>query len=109
MEHTVQLGAGAFLKTICPNPAKFRNKHSTKNGSASVEDDEEEDDEEEGNADAEFGDENNEGPDDTAFEAELEDGIHFHAGDTLGKLLACITQVHGQFYHPCCKTYPHVT
>ena len=95
MEHTVQLGAGSFLNIICPNPGKFRNRHftrnSTRNGAASVEDvDEASDNKDDEDADAEF---DNEGPDDAPYAAEINDGIQFDPGDTLGKLLACITQV----------------
>jgi hypothetical protein len=96
MEHTVQLGAGAFLKTICPDPARFRKKSSMKNGTVTVEDcddsDEEEDDEDEDNAEDE-GDGDN-GPDGV----EIDDGIDFDPGDTLGKLLAGITQVSKYYY-----------
>lgn len=91
MEHTVQLGAGAFLKTICPNPAKFRNKRSTKNGTATVEDDDEDD--EDGDDGDEDLDEDAESSDDAGREIEVDDGIDFDPGDTLGKLLAGITQV----------------
>jgi hypothetical protein len=99
MEHTVQLGAGAFLKKICPNPSKFRNRLSTKNG---IEDDddngEDDDDDDDNDGDAEFEDEDDEGMDDAAYEVEIDDGIVFDAGDTLGKLLACITQVRASLY-----------
>jgi hypothetical protein len=107
MEHTVQLSAASFLKTICPNPATFRNRVSTKNGSAYIEDEDEDsednDDEDEdsedndddnNDGDADFGDEHDDGPADAAYELEIDNGIEFNPGDMLGKLLACITQVH---------------
>jgi hypothetical protein len=92
MEHTVQLGAGTFLKTICPNPTKFRNRVSTKNGSASVEDCDENDEEQEEEEEEDESDGDN-SPDDAQYEVEIDDGIEFDPGDTLGKLLAGITQV----------------
>jgi hypothetical protein len=97
MEHTVQLSAASFLKTICPNPAKFRNRVSTKNGSAYIEDedeDSEDNDDDNNDGDADFGDEHDDGPADAAYELEIDNGIEFNPGDMLGKLLACITQVH---------------
>jgi hypothetical protein len=94
MEHTVQLGAGTFLKTICPNPTKFRNRLSTKNGTATVEDYDEDDEDDGDEEDMEGESDGGDGPADAQYEVEIDDGIDFDPGDTLGKLLAGITQVY---------------
>ena len=48
--------------------------------------------------DAEFEDEDNESLGGTEYEVEIDDGIEFNPGNTLGKLLACITQVQVHSY-----------
>ena len=60
--------------------------------------DEDEDKDDGQDGDAEFKDEEDEGPNDAEYEVEIDDGIEFDPGDTLGKLLACITQVQVHWY-----------
>ena len=111
MAHTVQLGAGSFLKAICPNPSKFRNRDLTEDDIAFVEGEDEDKNDTDDNSDdgqdgdAEFEDKDNKSLDDTEYEVEIDDGIEFNPGNTLGKLLACITQVQVHSYsHKCWKT-----
>ena len=88
MEHTVVLGASAFLQEI--SPSFPRNKRSTRKGTVTVEDvdDEEGDDEDDEEWLADW-----EALDDVADDEEVDEPVDFTAGDVLGKALAMINQV----------------
>lgn len=88
MEHTVVLGASAFLQEI--SPSFPRNKRSTRKGTVTVEDvdDEEGDDEDDEEWLADW-----EALDDIPDDEEVDEPVDFTAGDVLGKALAMINQV----------------
>jgi hypothetical protein len=90
MEHTIYLAAKAFIDKVKPQIP--RNKRSTKNGTASVEDVDDDDDD---NVD----DDNDDWVsdwiqlDDLPDDEEVDDVVDFTAGDVLGKTLALVNQV----------------
>ena len=88
MEHTVVLGASAFLQEI--SPSFPRNKRSTRKGTVTVEDvdDEEGDDEDDEEWLADW-----EALDDIPDDEEVDEPVDFTAGNVLGKALAMINQV----------------
>jgi hypothetical protein len=89
MEHTIYLAAKAFIDKVKPQTPK--NKRSTQNGTASVEDVDDDDDDMDVDDDDWISDWNqlNELPDDE----EVDDVVDFTAGDVLGKTLALVNQV----------------
>ena len=87
MEHTVVLGSRSFLDEISPRAP--RNKHSTKNGTVTVEDDDGEDEDEPDEDWTLDWDVLDMIPDDV----EVDDPVEFIPGDALGKALALINQV----------------
>jgi hypothetical protein len=95
IEHTIHLGAAAFVKAVGP-----KMKNWTKNHTASVEDADEEDDDEEWVADWNKLDVT---PDEEAIDEE----INFEPGDTLGKALALINQVSLALCKPRLGSFSH--
>ena len=93
VEHTVVLGASAFLQEI--SPTLPRNKKTTKNGTASIEDVDDEQDAEGGeDEEDEVYEADWEALDELADDMEVDLPVEFEAGDVLGKALGFINQVY---------------
>jgi hypothetical protein len=93
MEHTVYLAAKAFIETVNPQTPKAKNKITTKNGTASVEDIDDDMGDETDNDDDEDWVLDWTGLTDIPEDEEIDDIIDFTAGDVLGKTLALVNQV----------------
>lgn len=95
MEHTVVLGASAFIQEI--GPTLPRNKKTKKNSTASVDEvyDDEDAERDEYDEDEADWDALDELPDDVQVDLPVD----FEAGDVLGKVLGFINQVNFPIYY----------
>ncbi len=95
----IQLGSGAFIKAICPNPSHFHHKlYMACSGDA------DELDSNQSDVGDDSGDEDwlldEEGDDPNTPAEEIDEDVEYDPNDLLGKILALVTQVSIEHHYP---------